>query len=884
MLKDDVPELYRSFEVARAAHQKGDLVGAEAIYSRLLALDPADDEVLLLFGSLKTSKGETDVGLECMRMAQALNPRNAQIPFNMGVVLQEAGRIPEAIQAYRTAVAVQPTFREAWENLCAACYDVNDFESGLVAAERALELDQESLLAIRGAANCLTALGRRAEALSILEDGLKSHPALPELRIHRSWELMANGRFAEAWRELEWRNSRKGKADPAPRSVPYPRWNGEPLSGKTLLVYGEQGIGDEVMYAPFVSCLIQAGARCVLECERRLEGLFARAFPDCTILRREERGQIPWYASLPDIDYCLPALSLPLYFERPQGSRSFLFADGERTRCWRGRLAQLGGGAKIGVSWRGGADAKARMFRSIPERIFSGLIGGAATFVSLQYGATETEVTEVSPDLVFFPEVDPLTDLEEFLALLSALDAVVSVDNSTVHFAGALGVSTLLLLPVYSEWRWGNKVSGMSCWYQSVEQIRQREASDQGWVNVLKEARKWLEKFDSPTATTLDTSAPPQTTKVAEVLATPAVEKGRRAVLLGDTNYWYHWGCSCTSLGLHEGLRSQFDSIKTVTMLRLWSGGTISFGPETLDSDESFSLLDQIYPDVLAAMRDADYVVINGEGTIHGASAMALLLLYLGYVAKNRLGKPVALVNHSCFPGELPAVREYYAKVYRSIDLAVARESLSLNNVSALGGKTALGFDCLPLFLQKHRPELASEQKRKLVLGGSVSWSREMVSCFSTLAEWASTEGLAIEILSGAKALLAADEIGFVESMVRALDAKGVAHQLHFPISEREWLSAIGGASLVVSGRFHYSVAAAFQRVPFMVAESNTNKISGLLADLGLEPTVAGLANSEYGDVIGKAGRLVGTDGPGLVSATRLDELRLRASANFQIA
>lgn len=881
MLKNSTPELFRSFEAAKAAHQRGDLLGAEAIYSRLLALDPADDEVLFLFGCLKTAKGEVDVGLECMRMAQTLNPKNPLIPFNMGVVLQEFGRNTEAVQAYRAALAVQPAFREAWENLCAACYDINDFESGLTAAERALDLDRESPLAIRGAANCLTALGRRGEALSILEAGLRIHPALPELRIHHSWELMANGRFAEAWPELEWRNSRRGKADPAPRSVPFPRWNGEPLDGRTVLVYGEQGIGDEVMYAPYVLGVIQAGAKCVLECEQRLERPFARAFPECTIMRREDAEQIPWHASFPAIDYCLPALSLPLYFERSRGAQSFLAADPERTRYWRARLAALGGGPKVGVSWRGGSDPKVRRIRSIPERVFGGLIDGAASFVSLQYGAAKAEVMDVSPNLVYFPELDPLNDLEEFLALVSALDAVVSVDNSTVHFSGALGVPTLLLLPVYSEWRWGNQAFGISYWYQSVELVRQREASEQGWVEVLQHARGWLQQFGLSAPTDSDASVLYQTRKEAEIIPVCA-KKRRSALLLGDTNYWYHWGCSCTSLGLHEGLRNKFDSVRVVPMSRLQSGGIKSFSLETLDSDESFSRLEQTYPDVLAAMRATDYVAINGEGTIHGASGAALLLLYLAYVAKNRLGKSVALVNHSCFPGESQAVGEYYAKVYRSIDVAVVRESLSLENVSAFGGKTALAFDCLPLFLEKHRFEAKHERKRKLVLGGSVSWSQEMVDCFATLAEWAGTEGFAIEILSGSKAYLAADEIGFVESMVQRLEAKRVAYELRFPISELEWLAAIGASSLVVSGRFHYSIAAAFQRVPFLVAESNTMKIAGLLADLGLEPGVAGLAGDEYVSVIKRAKRLLVENGSGLVPKGRLDELRLRASANFQ--
>lgn len=885
MLKDSEPALYQSFLTARECHQRGDLGGAEAIYSRLLALDPADDELLYLFGNLKASKGEVDLGLDCLRMAQQLKPSSPQIPYSIGVVLQCAGRLDEAVNAYRAAVKLDPAMLAAWENLCAACYDMDDYPAGLAAAEKALTLNRESPLAIRGAANCLTALGRRAEALAILDAGVKYHPALAELRIHRSWELMANGRFAAAWPELEWRHARKGRSDAPPRSVPYPRWNGEALAGKTILVYGEQGVGDEVMYAPYVLGLVRAGARCVFECEPRLEPLFARAFPECLILHRQDRQQIPWHASLPEIDYCVSALSLPLYFSHPLDRQPFLKADPGRAEYWRKRLQAMGPGLKVGVSWRGGADAKTRKIRSIPERVFGGLLEADATFVSLQYGATAADAAMVSPALMYFPEVDPLRDLDDFCALVSALDVVVSIDNSTVHFAGALGVRTLLLLPVYSEWRWGNQVAGVSPWYQSLEFVRQSVASEGGWQALILEARRWLSGGAKPVSEPQVTEAVPERQVAATVLSLPT--KTERSVLLvGDTNYWYHWGCSCTSLGLHEGLRSRYEKITVLPLPRLLSGCPTPLGLASLDADDFFDRFVQDCPDTVAAISGVDSVVINGEGSIHGASPIPLLLLYIAYVAKKRFGKHVAIVNHSCYPGEamLPGmgepVRDYYTKVYQALDLAVVREHLSLENASHFGGKVALGFDCLPLFLSRH-PSQACVRQRKLVLGGSVSWSPEMVNCFASLAEWGSREGYSIEILSGAKAFLASDEVGFVEQMVRALDAKKIAHTLLFPVSELAWLEAIGTASLVVSGRFHYSIAAAFQHVPFLVAESNTSKIAGLLSELGLDPAAVALGRGEYATVVKKARRLLLGDRAGVVMPERLDELRLRATSNF---
>ena len=886
MLRNSDPALQNAFLAARRCHQHGDLKGAEAIYSRLLALDPADGEVLFLFGYLKANNGEIDLGLECMQLAHQLKADDPQIPFAMGVVLQENGRLAEAVAAYQSAVTIDQRYLAAWENLCAACYDQEAFSSGLVAAEKALGLNSQSPLAIRGAANCLTALGRRSEALVVLDKGVQFHPANPDLRIHRSWELMANGRFDEAWPELEWRYARRGRADAPPRLVPYPRWNGENIAGKTVLVYGEQGIGDEIMYAPYVLGLVRAGAQCVIECDQRLEGAFATAFPECLILRRVSRDQIPWRASLPKIDYCIPALSLPLYFTHPLARGAFLKANAERTEYWKHRLSQIGDGPKIGVSWRGGADAMARRIRSIPERVFGELIDDQAVFVSLQYGATSTEIEGVAPELQFFPEVNPLIDLDEFLALMSALDAVVSIDNSTVHFAGALGVKTLLLLPVYSEWRWGNQASGTSLWYSSVELIRQKTASEQGWRDLLNEARRWLfsERCFEPGALGYGSAEQSRQAK----LIPETVGKGRSALLLGDTNYWYHWGCSCTSLGLHEGLRSRFEKIAVLPLFRLVSGCPVPSALECLESEEFFRQFSESCPDILSAMTTVDCVVINGEGSIHGSGALPLILLYIAYVAKKRLNKRVAIVNHSCYPGAVSIqsgfkeINEYYARVYAALDVAVVRESNCLESVTGFSENVFLGFDCLPLFLEKHKPAGLVRQ-RKLVLGGSVSWSPAMVDCFSELAKWAADEGYAVEILSGAKAFLASDEIGFVEQMVRALEGKQIAHTLSFPLSEMDWLNRIGTAALVVSGRFHYSVAAAFQQVPFLVAESNTQKIAGLIFELQLDSELVGLGSKQYGKIVDKARRVLLNERYGTAAPERLSELCLRARQNFSL-
>jgi len=881
MKKDSDPVLQQSFLTAQACHQRGDLASAEAIYSRLLAIDPADAEVLYLFGYLQISKGAVDTGLECLRLAQQLQPGNPRIPYTIGVVLQERACLDGAIEAYRQALAIDPEHRESLENLCSACYDSDDFANGLAAAQCALALAPDSLLAIRGVANCLAAMGRRTEALAAIAEGVRRHPATPELRLHHAWELLANGCWAEGWTEMEWRYARLGVNDAPPRSVPFPRWNGEALAGKTVLVYGEQGIGDEIMYAPFVHAITRAGGRCILECEARLERLFARAFPQCTLLARSDREQIHWSADLGQIDFCISSMSLPRFSAHPVAGAKYLAADPERVDYWRSRLDALPG-RKIGISWRGGAIPKVQKIRSIAPALFGQLADDGLVFVSLQYGASVAEVAAVAPGVLHFPEVDALQDLDEFAALIAALDTVVSVDNSTVHLAGALGIPTLLMLPVFYEWRWGNASGGSSPWYRSVEMIRQREASEAGWKEVLAKVRDRL-------AGMVELSASPKAEADGAAAATilRPVAQGKSAMLLADTHYWYHWGCACTSLGLHEGLRPHFKRIEVMPLRRLLSGCPAPTGLDSLDSDEFFRQFEQRCPDIVAVIRAVDWVVINGEGSIHGAHPLPLFMLYLAYVARRRFGRQVALVNHSSYPGTalLPngvdTASAYYARTYAALDSVVVREPISLENVRLFYPGVQLGFDCLPRFLAAHGPFPAAICERKLVLGGSVAWNAEMVACFANLAGRMQAQGYAVEILSGAKALLAADEIGFVEAMSAKLAACGVDHQICFALSEQEWLQHIAGASLLVSGRFHYSVAAAFLQVPFLVAESNTAKIAGMLMDFGLEVCSHALLPANYENVIDMADRLLVEGLGGVVFSERLLELRQRCEKNF---
>lgn len=882
-LKNTHQTLLDSFHTARACHQRGDLAGAEAIYSQLLGLDPADDEVLFLFGALRAAQGDLAAGLECLSLAQQLNPANPHIPYTAGVSLQQAGRNAEACEAYQRCLSVRPDYQAALENMAAAYYEQDDFELGLGFAQQALALAPSSRLALRAVANCLTSLGRRAEALAVLDQAIQEHPSNPELHIHHAWELMANGRFEEGLREHEWRNLGSLGRENNVRQVPFPVWRGEPLSGKTLLVYGEAGLGDELMCAPYVRAAQAAGAHCILECDTRLLPLFVRSLPDCELLPRAARDGIAWDSRLATVDYAVSTMSLPAHFPSSHDGSPFLQPDPQRVSEWTRRLAAMGDGLKIGVSWRGGAHPKAKILRSIAPTIFGQLITPDAQFISLQYGASVEECAQISPLLRPAETVDALHDLEAFSALICALDLVISVDNSTIHFAGALGVPAWLLLPRYAEWRWGRDEADAARWYSGLRYFRQPESGEAGWRAVMADCASALSDYSAHVRT-----APPVLDMAVRSTVMPPALPGRRALLLADTQYWYHWGCSCTSLGLHQGLREHFSQIETLPLSQILLMPPRPASVADLQSDALYNELCSRSSGMLEKIAQAELIVINGEGSIHGASPVALALLYMAYIAKTRFGKTVHIVNHSCFPGAgfMPdgqtPVAEFYAQVYRVMDRVVVREAHSLAILAELGIRAEAGFDCLPLFLASSGVARHTEPERYVVFGGSVAWTNALVEHFTLLAKDLFAQAYVIRVLSGAKAYLADDEVGFVAAFSQCLNAQGVSHRLEFASSEREWLNSIAGAALVVSGRFHYSVAAAFLQTPFLVAESNTAKISGLLDALDLPIDRVSVPAALLPHLRSKAQALLATPDAGRVPEVRLAQLRERAKLNFQ--
>jgi hypothetical protein len=307
--------------------------------------------------------------------------------------------------------------------------------------------------------------------------------------------LLGAGEFARGWDEYDWRLRVPGAVASIP--APFPVWRGEALAGKTLLVRSEQGIGDEIMFASCVADLHAAGARCVIECSRRLTGLFARSFPGARVIARD-RSKPPDRATLGAIDVQCHAGSLPRWLRRSAADfpgTPYLRADPARIAAWRERLGDAPGVLRVGIAWTGGLPGTLRAARSLSLAALEPLLRVRnARFVVLELGDRSAAVDAMrratGARIDVWQGVAALPD--EAAALACALDVVVCVPTAMAHLAGALGRPVWVLVPGVGTWRYLWQGDRMP-WYGSMRLLRRTPGSDPR--TVVEGARDAIDAF-----------------------------------------------------------------------------------------------------------------------------------------------------------------------------------------------------------------------------------------------------------------------------------------------------------------------------------------------------------------------------------------------------
>ena len=470
--------------LGNAALESGDKDRAVGHYEAALRARPEHAEAHYNLGNALLAVGRPEDAIAAFDRAIALKPDHVGAHNNLGNVLRSRGRIEEALASYRRALALRPDYVGTRNNMAITLLALHRPHEALAELHLVLGQQPDHAEAANNIGGAMLALNRLEEALEAFQHALVVDPDLVQARFGIGLAQLGLGRLVEGWEgyEARWLDPlfREGRADPG-----VPRWTGEEIAGKRILLQAEQGFGDTIQFARYIPLVQALGAEVVLQVPATLKPLLAQLVPGGCVL---VDGETP-----PPVDLHCPLLSLPRAFATDlttiPAAIPYLHADARRVARF-GYIRPARDRLRVGVAFSGSPMHTDDALRSIPAATF--LPPLLETGVMLHVLQTQFRDADAAV-IVQLDDVDALTaDIQDFAdtaALVSLMDLVITVDTSVAHVAGAMGVPTWLLLQYSPDFRWMRERTD-SPWYPTMRLFRQPAPQD--WDSVLAAVRQAL--------------------------------------------------------------------------------------------------------------------------------------------------------------------------------------------------------------------------------------------------------------------------------------------------------------------------------------------------------------------------------------------------------
>jgi len=505
-----------------ALRQAGRLDEALQVFDKAIQLKPDDPLLWCRLAAILVALGRNAEALLSYQHALELDPHHWEAAYHCGELLHGSERFEEALSYFNRCDEWRPDHVRTLQARGRCLRALKRFEECLVENVRAHELDPGDAISCNNAGNALLSLDRADEALRWFDTALALQPNSGDVLLNKASALVQLARFDEAmviyecavandpndhnsaWNlavlqlltgnlEAGWRGHEALRwwrlPEPTHPKFSAPMWLGhEPVAGKTLAVWQDEGLGDTIQFARYVPLLAARGARVILVVEPPLHSLLSRlnGVSQCLPKLPETR--------LPPVDFHAPIYSLPVAFgtrlDSIPSSESYLPVPGaEQAQAWENRLGPHEK-LRVGLVWSGNPNHPNDHIRSIPFGMLSSLLDIDAKFVSLQMNPRpqDAETLRERPDIADFTA--DLADLEATAALASCLDLVIAVDTAVAHLAAALGRPTWIILPYTPDFRWLLHRSD-SPWYPTVRLFRQSERREYG--SVIERVRSELQ-------------------------------------------------------------------------------------------------------------------------------------------------------------------------------------------------------------------------------------------------------------------------------------------------------------------------------------------------------------------------------------------------------
>lgn len=427
------------------AFARGEYAQAESLYNAAIAGDVGDWLSIAGLASIAYNRGQTGIAYTLFSAAARLNP-DPRIIIDLGRVLT------------------------AW----------GEYEEGLALFEKAHELDPKNVPAMNNAAMSCTNLGRIDEAADWLNKARTNLSWDEQYQadysdVDRNWAMVHLFRqdWEEGWKAYDLGMGRGERVEQNYGPTSLPRWTPSMGKEETVVVYGEQGLGDELLFASCIPDLMQRCDNVIIECMPRLVGVFSRSFPGARVYGTRYTQDKHWLAEVQPT--CRTAVGqLPRWFRNSTDDfpgTPYIQPNPDMRAMVRGLFETLPKRKKVGVAWSGGTATTGWSERQVPIHALMGAFEGIdADFISLQHTLGEEERPENFGCHVFPQITHRDLDYEWTCALLAELDVVVSVPTAVIHAAGAVGTDTLVMLNEHPQWRCGGPTMP---WWDSVEVLRE---------------------------------------------------------------------------------------------------------------------------------------------------------------------------------------------------------------------------------------------------------------------------------------------------------------------------------------------------------------------------------------------------------------------------
>jgi tetratricopeptide (TPR) repeat protein len=431
---------------ALALHKQGNFDEAEVLYNRVLNRKPLEESILFLLSDLYMRQEKNGLAINLLMNLLQNNQNHGAAWCNLGVAFRKENNYAFAKNAWTRAIAVAGETPEVCNNLATLYADRAEPAKAIEWCEKALVLEP----------NNFTSLWQKALATLTLGDW------------KAGWALYENRQLLESW--------------DARASIDVPIWKGEPVDH--LYIHGEQGVGDEIMFASMLQ-LVTNAQRITVEVHEKVAPLIKRTWPHFTVVTTETAGDYDAKVAIGSLHHILGAYKV---------DAAYLVPDPARVAHYRAELAKLGPGPYVALTWMGGMKATRVEDRSMNLELLRPVME-TFTCVSAQYDTTNpiVEQDRAAAGLAKIDDTSIGGDLADQAALFAAVDAVVTVQQTAVHVAGAVGTPCYALIGSHPHWRYG--VSGDSLpWYPSVRLFRQKDTWERVVARVLTTLKHELRK------------------------------------------------------------------------------------------------------------------------------------------------------------------------------------------------------------------------------------------------------------------------------------------------------------------------------------------------------------------------------------------------------